>query len=52
MIAGLAALLVLVKAFMAVLIVDAAGLWSGEGVVGFCYLDEFVMRGIVTSASW
>ena len=44
-----AALLVLFKAFVAVLVVDAAGFGDGEGVVGFGYLDEFLGGGFVAA---
>ena len=47
--AGLAALLVLVEALVAVLVVDAPGFGGGEGVVGFGYCDKFVMGGVVAS---
>ena len=46
-----AALLVLCEAFVAVLVVDAAGFGGGEGVVGFGYLDEFLGGGFV-AAGW
>jgi hypothetical protein len=45
--AASASLLMLLQTLMAVLVVDAAGFGRGEGVVGFCYLDEFVMGGLV-----
>lgn len=38
---ALSALLVLLQAFVAVLVVYAAGLGLGEGVVGFGDLDKF-----------
>ena len=44
-----AGLLVLFEAFVAVLVVDAAGFGGGEGVVGFGYGDEFVVGGRVVS---
>lgn len=44
-----AALLVLLQAFVAVLVVDAAGFGRGEGVVGFGYLDEFLGGGFVAA---
>ena len=34
---------------MAVLVVDAAGFGSGEGVVGFGYLDEFLGGGFIAT---
>src|SRR3954471_17777703 len=37
-----AALLALFEAFVAVLVVDFAGFWVGEGFVCFCYFDEFL----------
>ncbi len=52
MVAGLAALFVLVEAVVPVLIVDAACFRGGEGVVGFCYFDEFVMGGVVAPGRW
>ena len=48
--AALAALLGLFLAVVAVLVVDTAGFGLGEGVVGFCYLDEFFRGGLVTTA--
>ncbi len=48
--AGAAALLVLLDAFVAVLVVDLAGLGLGEGVVGFGDRDEFLVGGVV--AAW
>ena len=44
-----AGLLVLFEAFVAVLVIDAAGFGRGEGVVGFGYGDEFVVGGGVVS---
>ena len=44
-----AGLLVLFEAFVAVLVVNAAGFGRGEGVVGFGYGNEFVMGGGVVS---
>ena len=44
-----AALLVLLEAFVAVLVVDAAGFGGGEGVVGFGYLHEFLGGGLVAA---
>lgn len=43
------ALLVVLEALVAVLVVDAAGLFVGEGVVGFRYCDEFVVGALVTA---
>ena len=47
--AAAAALLVLLEAFVAVLVVDAAGFGRGEGVVGFGYLDEFLGGGFIAT---
>lgn len=47
---ALSALLVLLQAFVAVLVVYAAGLGLGEGVVGFGDLDEFFGGGFITTA--
>ena len=44
-----AGLLVLFEAFVAVLVVDAAGFGGGEGVVGFGYGDEFFVGGGIVS---
>lgn len=44
-----AALLVLLEAFVAVLVVDAAGFGGGEGIVGFGYLNEFLGGGFVAT---
>jgi len=44
-----AALFVLFEAFVAVLVVDAAGLGVREGFVGFGDFDEFLVRGFVAS---
>lgn len=38
---------VLVEAFVAVLVVNAARFGGGEGVVCFCDFDEFVMCGVI-----
>ena len=46
----LSALLVLLQAFVAILVVDAAGFGLGEGVVGFGYLDEFLRGRFVAAA--
>lgn len=40
--AAAATLLVLFQTFVPVLVVDAPGFGGGEGVVGFCDLDEFL----------
>jgi len=47
--AGAAALLVLLDAFVAVLVVDLAGLGLGEGVVGFGNGDKFLVGGVVAA---
>lgn len=44
-----AALAALFQTFVAVLVVDFAGLGVREGFVGFGYLDEFLFGGFVTS---
>lgn len=44
-----AALFVLFETFVAVLVVDAAGLGVREGFVGFSDFDEFLVRGFVAS---
>ena len=44
-----AAGLLLGEAFVAVLVVDAAGFGGGEGVVGFGYLDEFLGGGFIAA---
>jgi hypothetical protein len=44
-----AATLVLLDAFVAVLVVDAACFFGGEDFVGFGYGDEFVVRGVIAS---
>lgn len=46
--AALAALMLL-KSFVAVLIVDLAGFRVREGVVGFGYLDEFLRGGFIST---
>lgn len=43
-----AALLVLLYAVVAVLVVDAAGFFVDEDLVGFGYGDEFVVGGVVS----
>ena len=48
--ASLSALLVLFEAFVAVLIVDAAGFRLREGVVGFGDLDEFFGGRFIATA--
>ena len=48
--AALAALLVLLQAFVAVLIVDAAGFGLGEGIVGFGDLNELLRGRFVSTA--
>lgn len=47
--AAAAALFVLREAVVAVLVVDFAGFGLGEGVVGFCYGDEFLGGGFVAA---
>lgn len=47
--AGAAALLMLLDAFVAVLVVDLAGLGFGKGVVGFGDGDEFLVGGVVAA---
>lgn len=37
------------EAFVAVLIVDSARFWLGEGFVGRCDLDEFFMGGFIAA---
>ena len=48
---GAAALLMLLEAFVAILIVNAAGLFIREGFVGLRDLDKLPVRRIVTAAS-
>jgi hypothetical protein len=45
-----AALLSLLEPFVAVLVVDLAGLGVGEGFVCFCYLDELLFRCFIPAA--
>lgn len=47
--AALSALLVLFQAFVAVLVVDAAGFGLREGIVGFGDLDEFLGCGLIAT---
>jgi hypothetical protein len=44
-----AALLLLFQAFVAVLVVDFAVFFVGEGIVGFCYEHELVVCGLVVA---
>ena len=44
-----AALFVLLYTFVAVLIVDLAGLRVGEGFVGVCYFDKLLLDGFITA---
>ncbi len=42
-------LAVLGEAFMPVLVVDAPRFGFGEGFVGVCYLNEFLVRGVIAT---
>ena len=50
MMVATAALLPLLQAFMAVLVVDLAGLGVGESFVRLCYLDELLLGGGIPTA--
>ena len=47
----MASLLVLSESFVPVLVIDAPGFGTGEGVVGFGDFDEFLLGGFVATVN-